>query len=139
MLAKYPCLLCSSFISSVFCSANIQRWASCVVCCLVCSTNTFVFAEHPDVSGLCYAILSDEFLILVHSSFVCVTIFLTSVFFQYILYYAFPNVLFCTRVHMVHGGPWGAPTFPPNAVIKRNTRCHQGGNHIKSGPNCQTN
>ena len=61
------------------------------------------------------------------------------VFFPDIWYYAFPNVLFCKRVHMVHGGPWGAPTFPPNAVIKRNTRCHQGGNHIKSGPNCQTN
>ena len=58
---------------------------------------------------------------------------------SFIWYSTFPNVLFCKRVHMVHGGPWGASTFPPNAVIKRNTRCHQGGNHIKSGPNCQTN
>ena len=65
------------YIQSVFCLANIQCWAATVVCCLVCSTNTFVFAEHPDDSGLCYTMLSDEFLILVHSSFVCVTIFQT--------------------------------------------------------------
>ena len=54
---------------------------------------------------------------------------------------------------MVHRGPQGTSPFPPNAVIKRNTRCHQGeilvlirgkysllsrGNHIKRRLNCQT-